>query len=98
MKFMLIDDCRKMPSDNSKILENRPFFQFQKVKCIICFIEYWECPECWKLMLQVAEHDCCNSWLENLLHLSCRNPPVGNLLSRSEYEHSFCCHVFRETN
>ena len=87
-----------MQTNNPGISEDKPAIQFQKVKCIICCIEYWECPECWKLMLQVAEHDCCNSWLENLLHLACRDPPAENLLSRDQYEHSFCCHVFREIN
>ena len=70
--------------------------KFTKLHCIMCNIEYYECPECFVMMLQIAAHNCCNSWLENALKISCRAPPNGNLYSRSEYETGFWYHILQE--
>ena len=70
--------------------------QFLKLKCFTCETIYWECPECFCIMKQIAAHDCANDWLENMLILTCDPPEDMNFLYEERQLVDGCDHLFQE--
>ena len=64
---MRIEQDAVLQADKSPKEADEACIKFLKLACRLCWKHYYECPECYVLLEQVVPHDCCNSWLENIL-------------------------------
>lgn len=76
--------------------EASPQYQFIKLECKWCHMQYLECPECYVIVKRVGPHHCCNRWFENQLAIN--TPPIigCNNLCRACMIRDGCPHAFRE--